>query len=826
MATNLGSLTVALGLDAAEYTRGLDKAEKDAYNFGHSIGTGIRTAATAAASALTALGVSASGAVAGFNALIEGASKFADLSDKTGASAEALASFAVAAGTSGVSMDKVASATNALTRNLVGVNDESKAAGAALKALGIPLQEFKALKPEEQIERLSKTFAKFEDGAGKSAGAMALLGKSGADVLPFLKTLEEQGGRQVILTQAMIDQADAYADRQAKAKAELELYAQALATQAIPALTAFTGALTDTIKDMLGVGKGASDLKNNTAVADFADGAVRALAFIVDAGDGVVRTFQLIGTTIGAAAAAAVAAGSGEFAQAKNIIQEGVKDVKGILDRELFSTKLDRRLADGKAAAAAAASAAPSARPSLKFNGPTRSSGGRADDPTKKLLDNQLKEYQRAIKQEEELLRDRNRTLDLYYGENLISIEGYYMARAGAASEATQKEGALIREQIAALEKYKASAKKDTERADAQGKINALLDEEAKLQRQAGQAALEESFKKARAQRDYKDALDQVRASLLEMQGDSGAATAIRTEIQYRDLLSRAIANNDAEGKKLIETLKQQSVYQAQFQQASTELGRGNAYLQIEEERIQRNRQLGASSELDSLIQLRDARQAAIGPLKETAAQLQRIAEMSGNPALVLQAKQAQAALEGLQATADPLAQKFDSIFSDAFGNAFADFVTGAKSAKEAFTSFANSVISQLAKMAAEKVAKDIFGGLFGGGGGSGGGASGLGSLFSSLFGGARAGGGPVEANKLYRVNERGPELLNLNGRQFLMMGDQAGSVTPNNRLGSGGGYAPVYNFNFSERIDRSTRDQVAMRVRRESNLAASRFGR
>lgn len=57
-----------------------------------------------------------------------------------------------------------------------------------------------------------------------------------------------------------------------------------------------------------------------------------------------------------------------------------------------------------------------------------------------------------------------------------------------------------------------------------------------------------------------------------------------------------------------------------------------------------------------------------------------------------------------------------------------------------------------------------------------------FGSFLASLlgsFGGSRAGGGDVQAGKLYRVNERGPELLNLAGRQYLMMGSQGGSVTP-----------------------------------------------
>lgn len=57
-------------------------------------------------------------------------------------------------------------------------------------------------------------------------------------------------------------------------------------------------------------------------------------------------------------------------------------------------------------------------------------------------------------------------------------------------------------------------------------------------------------------------------------------------------------------------------------------------------------------------------------------------------------------------------------------------------------------------------------------------------------LGGGRASGGPVEKGRLYRVNELGPELLNLAGQQYLMMGNQSGSITPHDesmrQLGGG----------------------------------------
>ena len=53
---------------------------------------------------------------------------------------------------------------------------------------------------------------------------------------------------------------------------------------------------------------------------------------------------------------------------------------------------------------------------------------------------------------------------------------------------------------------------------------------------------------------------------------------------------------------------------------------------------------------------------------------------------------------------------------------------------------------------------------------------------------GARAGGGHVEANGLYQVNERGPEVVTVGDKDYLMVGSQSGRVTPNNALQAAGG--------------------------------------
>lgn len=60
---------------------------------------------------------------------------------------------------------------------------------------------------------------------------------------------------------------------------------------------------------------------------------------------------------------------------------------------------------------------------------------------------------------------------------------------------------------------------------------------------------------------------------------------------------------------------------------------------------------------------------------------------------------------------------------------------------------------------------------------------------FGNIFGGKRARGGPVAASKIYEVNEQGaPELLEQNGRTFLLPGKDGQVVPVGGAVGGGGG--------------------------------------
>lgn len=148
------------------------------------------------------------------------------------------------------------------------------------------------------------------------------------------------------------------------------------------------------------------------------------------------------------------------------------------------------------------------------------------------------------------------------------------------------------------------------------------------------------------------------------------------------------------------------------------------------------------------------------------------------------------------------VAKQTAELFTDAFRGMEDSLVDFVKTGKLSFTDFANAVIDGLIRIQIKKIAVMGSGALPGLLGSAisafGGGTSAAASIanilpgdsldnFLSLnnnFAGARALGGPVSAGGLYEVNEKGPELLSVGNKQYLMMGNNSGSVTPN---GGGG---------------------------------------
>lgn len=148
---------------------------------------GLLNKAGGLSGALGALVPVASGAglVAMGKGAINAADAMNDMSQKTGVSVEQLSRFQQAAIASGTDINAVSGAMIKLNKNMATGNEK---AAFALEGLGISAKDASGkLKSADAIMlEVADRFAKMPDGAEKTAAAIALFGKSGADMIPML----------------------------------------------------------------------------------------------------------------------------------------------------------------------------------------------------------------------------------------------------------------------------------------------------------------------------------------------------------------------------------------------------------------------------------------------------------------------------------------------------------------------------------------------------------------------------------------------------------------------------------------------------------------
>lgn len=765
------------------------------------------TVADSIKSGMVSLGVATAAAVTvaylAFDRLVKKAGEFQDMAEKTGDTAQNIASLAVAAGVAGTSMDSLVGAANKLTKNLTGVDDESAAAGAAISALGLNLADFKQLAAADQFSAVAKALDGFQDGASKSAVAMALWGKSGAEILPFLKELSGETGRQNILTSEQIKLADEYADKQAKLRTQLGLYSAAIASDMLLAYNAFTEVLVDVAKEILSVDSASKKLGQGGEIKEFAQQGALAMARLADSAFAVAQGVRVVTESYGAAAAAAAAFGQGDFSGANAILNaareqgDTIKFNLGLLDRlEAKFAQMNKPVDptnygnEGRGI-----SATGNGKPKPKYTGAAKKDGkdtSAAEAKAQRDLDIE------NIKKQGDLLAsafsNSERIMEALRAAGQIDESDYYQKKLAFLSlTSTAQEDALSKE-IARLQQEKLSGKEkldnDKKIVDAQAELAKLRQTSAasvevlKIQETGAMRAIAQSYRDAEdAAKDY---LETIRKAQMRDLAGIGAGT------QERERTA---------GRAQIEDKYSQQRRDLDKSRRDAELGGTfgvDAQKKYDDQlaRIKRY-QATALSEYDTYYAARLSQE--------------------GN-----WANGASEALKNYFSEASNIAKQTENVFSNAFKgmeDALVDFV---KTGKLDFSSLADSIITDLIRIQVRQAMSSAMGG---GSGGAGGGFNLVGML-SSIFGGGKAVGGPVSAGMLYEVNEKGPELLNVAGKQYLMMGGQSGSITPNKD--SGGGQSQpsiVVHQNFTVG-DVATIGMVRQAVAGSEARIASAYGR
>lgn len=327
------TITVDFNANLARFSSSIDKATADLNRFQSNasrIGGQIKSTFAGLGAGL------AVGAFAGFvKEAIDAADEIGKMSQRVGVSAEALSALNYAASLADVSTESLGSGLKKLAVNAADTAKGTGEARDAFAALGISVKDSTGnLKGADVLlGEVATQFAGFEDGAAKTALAVKLFGKAGADLIPLLNT-----------------GATGLADM----RAEAERLGVIISPEQAKAAEEFNDNLTRVQTAIKGIGVQVSGpflAAMNEAAAAFqaasdelgtADGLLVGLGRLGTAGQTVAvvwanlaYVFEQVGNELGGIAAQAAAFFSGDFAQAGRIgdmMKEDAKAARAELD--------------------------------------------------------------------------------------------------------------------------------------------------------------------------------------------------------------------------------------------------------------------------------------------------------------------------------------------------------------------------------------------------------------------------------------------------------------------------------------------------------------
>lgn len=319
----LGDLVLALSADTAKFQSDLGRANRMAEKWGKDVGRVLGNVA----GALLALG--GSGA---FGALVKGQIDAADaagkMSQKIGVSTEALSAYMVAARLSDVSNEQLQTGFQQLAKNQADFVAGTGEAESAFKALGISQAQVKALNGDTAalFDLVAGKLAGFADGANKTALAMKIFGKSGAELIPMINSLEETKRLAtelgLVYDKDIAAASERFNDNMTMVGLSVQALGLGIAKGVLPSLEAMSQRMASAAKDTEAIDK----------AARIADTGIRLLA---TGGTIVTAVFKLVGDRLGAIASAATFFFKGEWMNAARVLagsfEDTVETVRGTI---------------------------------------------------------------------------------------------------------------------------------------------------------------------------------------------------------------------------------------------------------------------------------------------------------------------------------------------------------------------------------------------------------------------------------------------------------------------------------------------------------------
>lgn len=648
---------------------------------------------------LLSAGVAASGLARLSLEARENTENIGKLAEKTGGSVGTLSALALSAHDSEVSLEDLSKGMVKLAKAQDQATHGGKDQKAAFQALGVSITDLQQLNAADLFAKVAQKLGDMPNGTQKAALSLKLFGKAGAELIPMLDALGQDGFDKAVdkakrlglfLSDDMVNSARAAQD----AVHELEDVAAGLATQFNAGfMPAFTAGVETLAEEITGSGVGAFK-KFGDAVGDFVAHYIAGFTII---GEWTKHTVEIVKLGLKALV-------SGDNDDIQKQIDSQVAALKSVRPRIL--SELNTNLEENR-----------KRKPTSYPKGRGALGDGESDEDKKKALNdaNKLQQSFVALIQaradnEIAILKAMDAAEEAddkrKYEAGLLSLDEYYDRRAKRIDQAYDAEYSQLQaKEAAALALPTNTPELENKRTQEVEKIRAQ-EYQLSLKRQSDLAALEDDRNKARIDAAQKQLADEQK--LASMTGDriTAARLALQQEINDYTLLLQKQGKSADEIERATAAYRAQGEARIAFQDASEQGASAMGMLGLATQGIQNQQGSGAISQIAATAQLIKLQQQQLPTLRAIGDQMLVNAIASGDDRAVDQALQYNAQLDTMEAklhNVKSAATEFTDVLTtqgmSAFTDFFSDIASGTKSAGHAFEDLASTFEKAIGQM-------------------------------------------------------------------------------------------------------------------------------
>lgn len=606
-----------------------------------------------------------------------------EMSQRVGVSVETLSVWKPAAEQSGVSGESFEKGLRKLSTTMLEAATGSEDAARNFAAVGV---EFKnqdgTLRATDQVLLdLAERFKALPDGAEKTALAVQLFGKSGAELIPFLNQgrdgINELAAEMQALGVQMSSETAAQAGNFNDALDKLHLATKSIGNQIIASLLP---ALNDMASGMI------ESAKQGGTLRTILDGVVLVLKTLALGAATVGKAFVALGEAIGAGVAAAVEALKGNTDGAKAIIA----DLKGNLVKRLDELASFRdSLFDPKPIEVKAPKIQVDPELLQRLTKPKTAKAAQDTTAAQTTL------MKAQLDAEFTLLKDgltRQQTaLDAALEDRLISARGYYAQKTALEQREIDAEIARKQSELSRSQQIATTGKTENDRLRAKAEVAKVETDLITLNNRRADIEQANARKAAQAERELTDALAQAREELAQITGtatDADRQAAI--ERSYRDLKARLLAENDAQGVSLVDRLIDVKAAQANLSALEAQWRQVTERMRNAQEAIQTQQQAGLLTESQARTQIVALQQQSASEMERLLPTMQQAAQAIG-PDAVIRVQAWGNELARTKLVVDEMAPLWNRI-GESFGGALNGMITGAQTWRSAMSTLFQQV--------------------------------------------------------------------------------------------------------------------------------------